>query len=109
MSGRATRVARAKKEPVKISPEQRLQEVWAQQVFFFKKRFPQSEAQLQKLMKKYMKKPKGAKVATFAPTEEAVLELRDLYSKLVAAQPAAAAQAFALSQMPKAPAPSVSV
>jgi hypothetical protein len=102
-------VARAKKEPVKISPEQRMREVWEQQVFFFKKRFPQSEAQLQKIIKKYTKKAKGAKVASFAPTEEAVLELRDLYGKLVAAQPASAAQAFALSQIPKAPAPTATV
>ena len=86
-----------------------MREVWEQQVFFFKKRFPQFEAQLQKIMKKYTKKAKGAKVASFAPTEEALLELRDLYGKLVAAQPPAAAQAFALSQMPKAPAPSATV
>ncbi len=96
-------MARAKKEPVKISPEQRLREVWEQQVFFFKKRFPHSDAQLQKLMKKYCVKPKGAKVASFAPTDEAVVELRELYGKLVAVEPAAAAQAFALAQMPKAP------
>ncbi len=81
-------MARAKKEAPKPSPEQRMKEIWDQQVFFIVKSFPDAEKKVNDLRKQHEKKQKVAKGKTFQPTETAVSELKTLYMDLKSRRPA---------------------
>ncbi len=70
------RFSRKKENERKLTVEERLLEIWNQQVFFIKKKFPQAETEILKIQKSYTRK------TDFCPTEEATNALRDLYASL---------------------------
>jgi hypothetical protein len=72
-------MARAKKEARKWTPQERAIDVWNQQLFFIRKKFPDAEREIQTIERRYMPKKKDE---PFVPTEEATNELRDLYAML---------------------------
>lgn len=54
-------------------------ERWDQQVFFIKRKFPHSEEKIAAIVETHSPKQKGT---AFLPSEEALLELANLYSDL---------------------------
>ena len=76
---RAVRRPKSKEEK-KLSPEERLLQRWEQQVFFLKKVFPQSEKDIVQIRKQY--EQKTGKDRLFSPSEEAIVELMELYADL---------------------------
>ena len=71
-------LARSKKVQKKASPEERMLDRWDQQVFFFKKQFPDAVAEIVKIQKAHTK----SKNDDFFPTEDALNELNHCYLDL---------------------------
>ncbi len=74
-------MARGRKnaETRQLSPEERMREIWDQQVFFIRKKFPQAETQIAAIRKSYQG---SSKAAFWTPSEEATNALRELYYSL---------------------------
>lgn len=66
-----------KKFKEETTPEKRLSDRWDQQVFFIKKTYPHAEGRISAIMKTYTPK-KGE----FSPSEEALIDLANLYTDL---------------------------
>jgi hypothetical protein len=79
-SGREN-LARSKKEVKKPTFEERMNDRWAQQVFFIRKNYPSSIRQIQAIEKAFEKKSDSF------PNEEALNELTNLYIELKATSP----------------------
>ena len=71
-------LARSKKVQKKASPEERMLDRWDQQVFFFKKQFPDAVSEIAKIQKAHTR----AKNEDFFPTEDALTELNHRYLDL---------------------------
>ncbi|MBI3543852.1 MAG: hypothetical protein HY075_11320 [Deltaproteobacteria bacterium] len=74
-----------KKFQEETTPEQRLADRWAQQVFFITRKFPQAKRQIATIEKEFTPKRKAGE---FEPTEEALQELTNLYADLQSQGPA---------------------
>ncbi len=74
-------MARSKKEVKKPTFEERMNDRWAQQVFFIRKNYPSSIRQIQAIQNAYEKNE------DFFPNEDALKELVDLYTALKSTSP----------------------
>ncbi|MBC7691952.1 MAG: hypothetical protein H7222_09290 [Methylotenera sp.] len=72
------RIGRRKENEKKPTPEERMLEIWNQQAFFIKKKFPDAETQIQMIQRKFEEQD----AEEFIPNEAATDALKRLYTEL---------------------------